>query len=67
MDDAAVVVVGHDQIELHLRAVIGLFERDVRRNLVILAAQRMPLPARSRTCTRTSKRIEQIGEIEIVE
>ena len=44
MDDAAVVVVGHDQIELHLRAVIGLFERDMRRDLVILAGERHVAP-----------------------
>jgi hypothetical protein len=67
MRKAVLVVFGHGKLEVHLGAAVGIFERDVRRDLVVLPGRADLAVAPSRAMPAARKAGEQVPQIEIVE
>src|SRR5262245_45981604 len=65
--ESLLVVFGHCEVEIDFGAVIRLVERDVRDDLVVLAAKRPLLSAPTRATAAAAQRFEEIREIEVVE
>jgi len=68
MQPALLIVFGHVQIEIDLRAVEGLIDADRDRDLIVVAGHRhaRPAPARTAADPTAAQMCEQIGQIDII-